>query len=70
MHTQSPQVRMANEIAVQFHHQPTRQAAAAIAQHIKLFWDPRMKAELLDKAQTEAASLDPLVLDAVTYLKP
>ncbi|ONI84444.1 formate dehydrogenase [Actinosynnema sp. ALI-1.44] len=69
-HAVNPQVRLANEIAVQFHHRPTDEAAAAIAQHIKLFWDPRMKADLLRRAETEAASLDPLVLRAVTHLRP
>jgi len=39
-------VRLANDIAVQFPHQPDAQAAAAIAAHIKMFWEPRMLAEL------------------------
>ncbi|MBE1465254.1 formate dehydrogenase subunit delta [Kibdelosporangium phytohabitans] len=69
-HAANPQVRLANEIAVQFHHRPADEAATAIAQHIKLFWDPRMKADLLHRAETEAASLDPLVLRAVGHLKP
>lgn len=69
-HAANPQVRLANEIAVQFLHRPADEAAAAIAQHIKLFWDPRMKADLLRRAQTEPASLDPLVLRAVPHLTP
>lgn len=39
-------VRLANDIAVQFPHQADAQAAAAIAAHIRMFWEPRMLAEL------------------------
>jgi formate dehydrogenase subunit delta len=38
--------RLANDIAAQFPHQPDAQAAAAIAAHIRMFWEPRMLAEL------------------------
>ncbi|MCE7006290.1 formate dehydrogenase subunit delta [Kibdelosporangium philippinense] len=68
-HTINPQVRMANEIAVQFHHQPADQAATAIATHIRKFWDPRMKADLFSQADSNTASLDPLVIQAVKQLK-
>ncbi|MET0233990.1 MAG: formate dehydrogenase subunit delta [Kibdelosporangium sp.] len=67
-HSTSPQVRMANEIAVHFHHRPAEEAAAAIAAHIRKFWDPRMRADLLARAQSEAASLDPLVIAATRHL--
>ena len=64
----SPQIRLANEIAVQFHHQPPAEAAAAIAQHIRSFWDPRMRAELRRRAESETEALDPLALAAVRLL--
>jgi formate dehydrogenase subunit delta len=69
-HSISPQVRMANEIAVQFHHRPAEEAATAIANHIRKFWDPRMKADLLARVQSDAASLDPLVIAAASKLVP
>ena len=59
---------MANEIAVQFHHRPADEAAAAIANHIRKFWDPRMKADLLARVQSDAASLDPLVIAAARQI--
>ena len=65
----SPQVRLANEIAVQFHHQPPDAAAAAIAAHIRAFWDPRMRAELTRRVEAEPESLDPLALAAARLLK-
>ncbi|MDW5328012.1 formate dehydrogenase subunit delta [Plantactinospora sp. KLBMP9567] len=64
----SPQVRLANEIAVHFHHQPPEQAAAAIAEHIRAFWDPRMRAELRLRAEAEPEALDPLALAAARLL--
>jgi formate dehydrogenase subunit delta len=67
-HSVSPQIRLANEIAVQFHHKPADEAAAAIANHIRRFWDPRMKKELLQRVQSEAGSLDPLVIAATRQL--
>jgi formate dehydrogenase subunit delta len=67
-HSVSPQVRMANEIAVQFHHRPTEEAATAIANHIRKFWDPRMRADLKARAQSDSASLDPLVIAAAKQL--
>ena len=69
MHTTtSPQVRLANEIAVQFHHQDAEAAATAIAAHIRQFWDPRMRADLRRQAESEPGSLDPLALEATKLL--
>ncbi len=68
--TVSPQIRLANEIAAQFHRQPPDQAAAAIAQHMRQFWDPRMRADLLRRLDTDAAALDPLALAAAHLLTP
>ena len=67
--TMPPQIRLANEIAIQFHHRPPDEAASAIANHIRMFWDPRMRSELIARAETDTADLDPLVLDAVRLLK-
>jgi formate dehydrogenase subunit delta len=59
---------MANEIAVQFHHRPAEEAAAAIANHIRKFWDPRMKADLVARLQSDPASMDPLVIAAARQI--
>jgi formate dehydrogenase subunit delta len=63
-----PQVRLANEIAVQFHHRPADEAAGAIANHIRMFWDPSMRTDLCRRAETDTADLDPLVIEAVRIL--
>ncbi|MEE6258796.1 formate dehydrogenase subunit delta [Plantactinospora sonchi] len=65
----SPQVRMANEIAVHFHHQAPEAAASAIAEHIRAFWDPRMRAELMRRVEAEPETLDPLALAAARLLR-
>lgn len=59
---------MANDIAVQFQHQAPDVAAAAIAEHIRAFWDPRMRAELMRRVESEPGTLDPLALAAARLL--
>jgi formate dehydrogenase subunit delta len=60
-------VHMANAIGEFFEADPDRQAALeGIVGHIKRFWDPRMRRELLqwiDQGQSEG--LSPLVLEAI-----
>lgn len=64
----APAVRLANEIAVHFHHVPAERAAAEIAEHIRLFWDPRMRADLDRRVETEPDEFDPLALAAARLL--
>ncbi|WP_127500421.1 formate dehydrogenase subunit delta [Actinoplanes solisilvae] len=64
----SPQIRMINDIAVQFQHQAPDAAAAAIAEHIRAFWDPRMRAELMRRVDSEPEMLDPIALAAARLL--
>ena len=40
-------VRMVNQIEKFFAHQPPEIAIEAIADHLRKFWDPRMRAQLL-----------------------
>jgi formate dehydrogenase subunit delta len=60
-------IRMANRIGDFFEPQPERTAAlAGIADHIKKFWEPRMRAQLLAALDAgQAGELHPVVLDAV-----
>ncbi len=67
-----PQIRMANDIAAQFRHRPPAEAAGEVAEHIRLFWEERMRADLL--AQVAAApegddGIDPIVIDAAALLR-
>jgi formate dehydrogenase subunit delta len=66
--TVSPEIRLAGDIAVQFHHRPAEEAATAIAEHIRQFWDPRMRRALLTEIDA-GAETDLLVVAAVAQLR-
>ncbi|MDP9124864.1 MAG: formate dehydrogenase subunit delta [Pseudomonadota bacterium] len=58
---------MANRIGAFFAAQPDRdEALAGIADHVKKFWEPRMRAEILAAVDTEAgAALSEIVAAAL-----
>ena len=60
-------IRMANQIGSFFEAEPDRLAALeGIAGHIKRFWDPRMRREILAWIDDHAGEgLHPLVLEAI-----
>lgn len=62
-------VRLANEIAVQFHHVPAAEAEDAIATHLRMFWDPSMRTQLLAHVAAGGADLDPLVIKAADQIR-
>jgi formate dehydrogenase subunit delta len=62
-------VYMANQIGKFFAHQGEEKAVAAIADHLAKFWDPRMRAAILEHLAAGGAGLDPTVLRAVQRLK-
>jgi len=62
------QVRMANDIAAQFAHLPPEAAASAVAAHLRTFWDPRMRDQLVEHVAGGGAGLDPLVVRAAARL--
>ncbi|MGH3519856.1 MAG: formate dehydrogenase subunit delta [Haloechinothrix sp.] len=67
MHTK-PAMRMANDISAQFRHHPIRDAAAAIADHIRKFWDPRMRAQLIEQVAEAGIHCDSHVAAAARLL--
>ena len=68
MNTQPAEVRMGNQIAIQFANLPPAEAAAAIARHIENFWDPRMRRTIEALVAAGDDSLEPLLVDAVGRL--
>ncbi|OJU18166.1 MAG: formate dehydrogenase [Afipia sp. 62-7] len=62
-------VYMANQIGKFFHSQGNGKAVPGIAEHIKKFWDPRMRTAILAHLDNGGAGLDPDVKDAVMTLK-
>jgi formate dehydrogenase subunit delta len=60
-------VYMANQIGRFFAHQKDEPAVAAINDHIRKFWDPRMRKQILE--ELDGGALDPRVRLAVERLK-
>jgi len=58
--------RMANEIGKFFRHRPEPRAIADTADHIKKYWDPRMRREIVAHLEAGGAGLDPIVRRAVS----
>lgn len=62
-------VRMANDIEKFFKVQGEERAIAGIAEHVKKFWEPRMKAQIFAHLDQGGDGLDPLTLKALQNLK-
>jgi formate dehydrogenase subunit delta len=66
--TQDKLVYMANQIATFFASQGQDKAVAGTADHIRKFWDPRMRAQIFVHLKTGGAGLDPVARQAVEKL--
>lgn len=62
-------VYMANQIGKFFETQGATKAVPGIAEHIRKFWDPRMRAAIFAHLDAGGAGLDPPVRDAIASLK-
>jgi formate dehydrogenase subunit delta len=58
-------VKMANDISNFFRLRPEEQAVAGTANHIKRFWDPRMRAKMAEHLAHGGDGLNPIALKAV-----
>ncbi len=61
-------VYMANQIGTAFNYQSEDEAVASIANHIKSFWDPRMRADIFAHEAAGGDGLAPRVLKAIRTL--
>jgi formate dehydrogenase subunit delta len=60
---------MANEIGAFFASTPDHEDVVnSIAQHLKNFWDPRMRRQIIEYARHEDGDLTPSVREAVLRL--
>ena len=62
-------IYMANQIGKFFASQGEKNAVYEIADHLKKFWDPRMRDDILTHLDAGGSGLDPLVLKAVQELR-
>ena len=63
-------VKMANQIGAFFGAQKASHSAAGMAEHLMKFWDPRMRAAIIDHVAHGGEGLDPVALEAVKKLPP
>jgi formate dehydrogenase subunit delta len=61
-------VHMANQIATFFASQPGSDQADRVAQHLRDYWDPRMRAQIAEIAGSPESGLSPLAKEAVAGL--
>jgi formate dehydrogenase subunit delta len=62
-------IYMANQIGKFFHAQGADKAVPGIAEHIKKFWDPRMRKAIFAHLDAGGGGLDPDVRDAIASLR-
>lgn len=61
-------VRMANQIADYFRVYPQDRAEREVTGHLRAFWEPRMRRQLVSYVEAGGEGLDPLVLQAASDL--
>lgn len=62
-------IYMANQIGKFFSSQGPGKAAPGIAEHIRKFWDPRMRQAIVVHLDRGGTGLDPAVRDALVRIK-
>ena len=62
-------VYMANQIGKFFEYQREDEVVPGIANHIKKFWDPRMRKAIFAYVDAGGDGLDPPVMQALLHLK-
>jgi formate dehydrogenase subunit delta len=63
-------VSMANQMTTFFRAYPEAEAAAALREHITLFWTPRMRQLLDARIQADTSGVEPLVVRALSSHAP
>lgn len=63
------EIRLINKVVVHFGYLPTDQAVTEVADHVRKFWDPRMRRRLFDLVDSSAGDLEPVALAAAALLR-
>lgn len=63
------QVRLANDVVAQFRHLPHDEAVAGVVTHLRTFWDPRMRSQLVAAADAGDPDLDPVAVEAAAAFR-
>jgi formate dehydrogenase subunit delta len=62
-------VHMANQIALFFASYPREDAIAGVADHLRKFWEPRMRKQIIEYVAQGGAGLHALAIEAVKRLQ-
>lgn len=62
-------VYMANQIAGYFKSYPEEEAITGVEDHLRQFWDPRMRAQLIKHLDTDGSGLVAIALAAAKRLQ-
>jgi formate dehydrogenase subunit delta len=62
-------VHMANQIAIYFASYPREEALSGVADHLKKFWERRMRQQLFDYVDAGGSGLHDLVVEAIGMLR-
>jgi formate dehydrogenase subunit delta len=62
-------ITMANQIGDFFAPYPSERRAEGIRNHLRTYWDPRMRADLLDHIASGGENLKPFVVEGALLLK-
>jgi formate dehydrogenase subunit delta len=63
------EIRLINQVVVHFGYLPPEQAVSEVANHVRKFWDPRMRRRLFDLVDSRASDLEPVALAAAALLR-
>jgi formate dehydrogenase subunit delta len=61
-------VHNANQIALFFASYPHDEAVEGVANHLRLYWVPRMRRQIIDYVAAGGEGLNPLAIEAVKRL--
>ena len=67
-HDVPPVVRLGHDLVRNFEALPPERAASEVATHIRKFWEPRMRQELIARVRWGDTTLHPLLVRAVAGL--
>jgi formate dehydrogenase subunit delta len=59
----------ANQITLFFASYPHDEAVAGVANHLRMYWVPRMRQQLIEYVQNGGQALHPVAVEAVTQLQ-
>jgi formate dehydrogenase subunit delta len=62
-------VHMVNQIAIFFASYPREEAVAGVTDHLKKFWEPRMRRQIIQYVTQGGGGLHDLALEAVKRLQ-